>query len=384
MSGVLRAVAYIVGAVVLTTAVHVYVHRRLVVDAEVPPRWRAPARALTFALATLLPAGMVGLLAMHDLPRSAAAPLMLCAFGWVGALMFLLPLLLVSEPLRTVRDPERRRALARVIGIVSGAATLGLSGTAVAVARSSPVVRRERVSLPLRAYPRGYRIVQLSDLHVSATTRVGFVASIVATVLGLEPDLIAITGDLVDGSVRELGPLVAPLANLRARDGIYFVTGNHEYLSGVDEWLAFVRLIGVRVLRNERVAIGGEGGFDLIGVDDQAGKSWLPDHGTDLAAATNGRDPRRPSILLAHRPDDVQEAARRGIDVQLSGHTHGGQIFPAWWLAERFHQPYVYGLHRVGNTVLHVTSGAGTWGPPMRLGARAEIMVFELHQPDVV
>ena len=367
----LRAAAYMIGAILLTALVHAYLHRRLVIDTGAPPRWRLRARILTVALGALLPAGMAGLLLMHDLPRPIAAPLMLCAFVWVGALMFLLPLVIAFEPLRAVRDPERRRALVRIASVVSGVATLGLSGTAAVMARLPPVVRSVRVPLPLRAYPRGYRIVQISDLHVSATTRAGFVESVVSAALLLEPDLIAITGDLVDGSVRELGDLVAPLGALRAPDGVYFVTGNHEYLSGVEEWLAWVRSIGMHVLRNERVAIGGEGGFDLIGIDDPSGRP-------DLGAAVEGRDRDRPSILLAHRPDDVHEAAGQGIDLQLSGHTHGGQIFPAWWLAERLHQPHVYGLYDVGKTRLYVTSGAGTWGPPMRLGARAEIAVIEL------
>jgi hypothetical protein len=224
----------------------------------------------------------------------------------------------------------------------------------------------------------GYRLVQISDVHVSATIGRGLVESLVATVNALEPDLVAITGDLVDGSVKELGPLVESLARLRARDGVYFVTGNHEYLSGVAEWLAFLPSLGIRVLRNEHARIGGDEGFDLIGIDDQSGGSWVKGHGPDLSAALHGRDAARASVLLAHRPDDVLEAARHGIGLQLSGHTHGGQIAPIGWALERIRQPRVFGLYEVGATTLYVTSGAGYWGPPMRLGTRAEIVVFEL------
>jgi len=376
---VLRALAYFLGAVVVTAIVHAYLHRRLVRDAELP--WSRGARALTWALAALLPAGMVGLLTMRTAPRALQAPLMWSAFLWVGALGFLLPIVLLSEPARALpKSAERRRALARIVGLAGGAATLALGGASVAIAEMPLVVRRVRVRLPgLGAKMRGYRIAQVSDVHVSATIGRGRVEAIAAAVRALAPDLVAVTGDLVDGSVAELGPLLAPLGDLHAKDGVFFVTGNHEYLSGAGEWLAFLPSLGMRPLRNERVAIGGEGGFDLIGVDDPSGASWLPGHGTDLETATRGRDPSRASVLLAHRPDDVADAAARGIGLQISGHTHGGQIEPIGWALERMHQPYVCGLYEIGRTILYVTSGAGYWGPPMRLGTRAEIVLFELE-----
>ncbi|HEY1955628.1 MAG TPA: metallophosphoesterase [Polyangiaceae bacterium] len=373
----LRALAYFVGAVVVTAIVHAYLHRRLVRDAGFSSR---VARVITWALAALLPAGMIGLLMMRDAPRALQAPVMWCAFVWIGALGFLLPIVLASEAVRPLpKSPERRRALARIVGLAGGAATLALGGASIAIAEMPLVVRRVRVRLPgLGASLRGYTIAQISDVHVSATIGRARVEAIVAAVRALAPDLVAVTGDLVDGSVPELGPLLAPLGELRAKDGVFFVTGNHEYLSGAEEWLAFLPSLGLRALRNERVAIGGEDGFDLIGVDDPSGSSWLPGHGTDLEAATRGRDRARASVLLAHRPDDVHDAAARGIGLQISGHTHGGQIEPVGWALERMHQPYVCGLYEVGETVLYVTSGAGYWGPPMRLGTRAEIVLFEL------
>jgi len=375
------------GAIIVTALVHGYLHRRLIRDAGISPPWRKRASLVTVAVAALLPAGMAGLLMMRDAPRSIAAPLMWCAFGWVGVLLFLLPLVLVGEVVRTwvlrpgrgPTDPERRRAMARVIGMVSGVATAFLGGGAAIVAQVNPLVRRLRIPLAgLGAEMSGYKVVQISDVHVSATIGRGLLESLVATVNALEPDLIAITGDLVDGSVKELGSMIAPLAHLHTRDGVFFVTGNHEYLSGCDEWLGFLATLGVRVLRNERVAIGGKDGFDLIGIDDQSGGSWVKGHGPDLSTAASGRDATRASVLLAHRPDGVLEAARHGIGLQLSGHTHGGQIAPIGWALERLRQPYVFGLHEVGSTTLYVTSGAGYWGPPMRLGTRGEIVMFEL------
>jgi predicted MPP superfamily phosphohydrolase len=384
LDALLRAAAFLLGATVVTVVVHGYLYRRLVRDTDLGPPWRGRARVATVAVAALLPAGMVGLLAMRDAPRALAAPLMWCAFGWVGLLLFLLPLMLAGEVVRAaVRrgppSPDRRRAMARMIGIVGGAASLVLGGVSATLAQRSPLVRRLRA--PLRGLsPRmnGYKLVQISDVHVSATIGRGLVDSLVASVNALDPDLVVITGDLVDGSVKELGALVAPFAGLRTRHGVYFVTGNHEYLSGVHEWLEFLPTLGVRVLRNEHVQVAGDDGFDLIGIDDPSGSSWAQGHGPDLGAALRGRDETRASILLAHRPDDVSEASRRGIGLQLSGHTHGGQIAPLGWALERIRQPYVFGLYDVGGTTLYVTSGAGYWGPPMRLATRAEIVLFEL------
>jgi predicted MPP superfamily phosphohydrolase len=182
--------------------------------------------------------------------------------------------------------------------------------------------------------------------------------------------MVCITGDLVDGSVGELGHLVAPLADLRAKDGVFFVTGNHEYYSGADAWIAHVRKLGVRVLRNERVPIRGEQGFDLAGIDDATAHHF--GHGADLRGALRGRDPSRAVVLLAHQPKAIAEAADLGVDLQLSGHTHGGQLFPFNYLV-KLQQPYVDGLHARAKTQIYVSRGTGWWGPPMRVMAPAEI-----------
>ena len=231
----------------------------------------------------------------------------------------------------------------------------------------------------------GYTIVQLSDVHVGPTIGLDFIEQLVATTNALSPDLVVITGDLVDGSVQELGALVAPLAKLRARDGVYFVTGNHEYYSGADSWIKQLKALGVRVLRNERVAIraashdgsqNGEG-FDLAGVDDWTAHTFGNGHGMDLDRALSGRDQERVLVLLAHQPKAIFQAARAGVDLQLSGHTHGGQLFPFNFLV-RLQQPYVDGLHAHGDTLIYVSRGTGYWGPPMRVGAPAEVTHLEL------
>jgi predicted MPP superfamily phosphohydrolase len=196
----------------------------------------------------------------------------------------------------------------------------------------------------------------------------------------LEPDVVAITGDLVDGSVRELAGAIAPLAGLRAKHGVFFVTGNHEYYSGATEWIAYLRTLGVRVLRNERVAleVGGATAIDVAGVDDaSARRSGVPGHRMDVEGALAGRDPERVLVLLAHQPKAIVKAAAHGVDLQLSGHTHGGQIWP-WGCLVKLDQPYVSGLHRHESTQVYVSAGTGYWGPPMRLMAPAEITRLEL------
>jgi predicted MPP superfamily phosphohydrolase len=240
-------------------------------------------------------------------------------------------------------------------------------------------VKKIRIALR-RMQPKkvGYRIVQLSDIHVGPTIGRKFIEQIVAQTNALDPDVIVITGDLVDGSVAILRDAVAPLAALKAKDGVFFVTGNHEYYSGVDEWLAHLPSLGIRVLRNERVVLGeGSDAIELAGVDDWSARGFGHGHGADLGQALAGRDRGRVLILLAHQPKQIIEAAREDVDLQLSGHTHGGQMFPFGYLVG-LQQPYVAGFHMHEGTALYVSRGTGYWGPPMRVGSPAEITQIEL------
>ena len=297
-------------------------------------------------------------------------------------------------------DPSRRQALARITGGAVSALAIAEVGAGIAAARRPPPV----VDVPIRLarLPRafdGFTIVQLTDLHVGATIDRDWVASLVARSNALAPDLIALTGDLVDGSVDELRDDLAPLGELRARHGVYFVTGNHEYYAGVDAWIAYLRALGIRVLRNERVAIqrsetgdgdpdglaGGAGGrasrgiersvaaFDLAGIDDFSAAQHARGHGPDLTAALAGRDPARAVVLLAHQPRQVHDAAAHGVDLQLSGHTHGGQIWPWHYLVSLQQGGLIAGRHRIGPTELYISRGAGYWGPPVRFAAPSEL-----------
>jgi predicted MPP superfamily phosphohydrolase len=257
----------------------------------------------------------------------------------------------------------------------------GLAAVGIRAALGPISVRRVEVTLDrLHRTQDGVTVVQLTDLHIGPTIGRGDLEAIVTATNALEPDLVAITGDLVDGSVAELRDAVAPLADLKARHGTFFVTGNHEYFSGAAQWVAEISRLGIRVLRNERVSIENKGAaFDLAGVDDaSASRAGVPGHGEDLGRALAGRDPGRALVLLAHQPRTVLRAAALDVDLQLSGHTHGGQIWPFGALV-RLQQHFLAGLHRHRDTQIYVSRGTGYWGPPMRLAAPAEITQIVLR-----
>jgi hypothetical protein len=347
---------------------HAYIAQRLVLD----PGLGGPARAL--ALAAIIGLG-VGAVATPGLERwLAPRVLRVVAFPfliWMGLFWLAFVALAFSDLVlalmgAAVQDVSGPRAALVGFGV---AATAGL---ALRNGLRVPAVRR--VEIALARWPQaldGFRIVQISDIHIGPLLGRGFAAALTERVNALAPDLVAVTGDLVDGPVERLRDDVAPFAGLCGRHGVFFVTGNHDVYSGGEPWVEAVRALGIRPLRNERVAIGGADGFDLAGVDDHRG-DWVHGSTEDVAGALAGRDPARPVVLLAHDPGTFRRAAAAGVDLQLSGHTHGGQIWPFNFLV-RLAVPWVAGLHRVGASQLYVSRGSGFWGPPMRLLAPAEI-----------
>lgn len=267
----------------------------------------------------------------------------------------------------------RRVFVARVMGgaaVAAAATTVGIGAHGVL---SGPSVKR--VAVPLAKLPRradGFRIAVVSDVHLGPILGRGFAERVVRTVNDTRPDLIAVVGDLVDGSVEHLRSAVEPLAGLRARHGAFFVTGNHEYFSGAEQWVEHVQELGMRLLANARTELPG---FDLAGVNDVQGERT--GHGPDFGKALGDRDRTRTAVLLAHQPVLIEDAVAHGVDLQLSGHTHGGQLWPGNYLAG-LANPTVAGLERYGDTQLYVSRGAGAWGPPVRVGAPSDITVVEL------
>jgi predicted MPP superfamily phosphohydrolase len=377
--------------VTLVGGAHYYVWSRLVRDPALPA---ALTRGLTYALVFLFIAIPGTLFLRRSAFGGAVEPLVWLAMTWLGLLLFLVLALGVADLGRGVwelgrslsdsppLDPERRQAVARIVAGAAAlvGASLGLWSVRSALSR----VRLRRVEITLARLPKalsGTRIVQLSDVHVGPTIHRDFIETIVAQSNALNPDLVAITGDLVDGTVEDLAEHVAPLAKLRAKYGVYFVTGNHEYYSGAEEWCTELRRLGIRVLRNERVSIGTDSAsFDLAGTDDHSAKRFGGGHGEDLPKALAGRDPERELVLLAHQPKTILQARDHGVGLQLSGHTHGGQIWP-WTYLVRLQQPVVAGLAQFGKSLVYVSRGTGYWGPPMRLGAPAEITELVLVAP---
>jgi uncharacterized protein len=247
-------------------------------------------------------------------------------------------------------------------------------------ARRKPAVIE--ISIPVADLPlalHGFSIAQISDVHVGPTIKRGFVEGIVTRVNELKADLIAVTGDLVDGSVQQLSIHTAPLAALSARHGAYFVTGNHEYYSGERAWTEEVRRLGLRVLKNEHVVLAHDGAsLVLAGVTDFSAHHYDPAQRSDPEAALRGAPQNAGAkILLAHQPSSAPAAEKAGFDVQISGHTHGGQFWP-WNLFVGFFQPFTGGLHRLKNLWVYVSRGTGYWGPPNRFGVPSEITRIRL------
>ncbi len=268
----------------------------------------------------------------------------------------------------------RALAVVAVSGIAAGAGMLS--------ALRPP--RLERVEIPLARWPRaldGYRIVQISDIHIGPILDRRFAEHVAERCNALEPDLIAVTGDLVDGAVHHLRDDVAPFGKLEARDGVFFVTGNHDHYSGAKSWVECVSELGLRPLRNAHVTISpltGQGeAFELAGVDDYRGGHFDGER-EDLDAALEGCDPERAVLLMAHDPTTFKKASQYAVDLQLSGHTHAGQIWPFRYLV-RAAVPFVAGRYARNGSELYVSKGTGFWGPPMRLFAPAEITEITLR-----
>ncbi|MDM4721750.1 metallophosphoesterase [Micromonospora sp. WMMA1363] len=411
----LAVLGFVATLALVTGLIHLYLWRRLVRDTTAPGRWRRVGSVTMLVLALLVPATMVG-------TRAGAYWLAWPGYLWLAVMFYLLVLLVALEiPMLVARlalrgriaavepaaaesepvlvgaagpadppaeaavgqpdhDPTRRLLLARGAAIFAGLTATGLTGYGVHTAFGPP--RLDRVRIPLARLPRsmdGLRIATVSDIHLGPLRGRAHTERIVAAINRLDADVVAVVGDLVDGSVAELGEAAAPLRGLRSRYGSYFVTGNHEYYSGVEEWVAEVDRLGLRVLQNQRVEIATRGGvLDLAGVNDAEADGTGVAAPPDYAAALGDRDPSRPVVLLAHQPVAAFEAAKHGVDLQLSGHTHGGQMVPFNYLV-RLQQPVVSGLGEIDGTKVYVTNGAGFWGPPVRVGAEPQISLVELR-----
>jgi len=264
----------------------------------------------------------------------------------------------------------------------AGVPLLAALSTLVGFLNARRLARVKSVDVPIADLPaslHGFTIVQITDIHIGPTIKRRHLDAIVDAVNDLDADMIAVTGDLVDGSVRHLAEHTQPMSRLTARHGAYFVTGNHEYYSGAVGWIAELRRLGLRVLMNEHVVLQHDGEEVVVaGVTDYSAHHFDPAQRSDPAAAIAGA-PRDAGVklLLAHQPRSAFAAAPAGFDLQLSGHTHGGQFLP-WNFFVRLQQPFTAGLHRLGTLWVYTSRGTGYWGPPKRLGAPSEITHLRL------
>lgn len=264
------------------------------------------------------------------------------------------------------------------LGIVGAAGAL--MGAGFVQAKTGPMIKRTEIPVPdLHPDLDGFTICQMSDIHIGPTLRGGFMQSLVDQANALKPDLIAVTGDLVDGLVEQIGSHVAPIGGLKAKYGTYFCTGNHEYYSGVDEWCSFVSQQGLIPLRNQhRVVSVGRAKLLVGGVNDHQATRF--GEASDPHASLQGAPQVDFKMILAHQPKSCEDAAQAGYDLQLSGHTHAGQFIPFNLLAV-WAQPYFKGLNRHKDKLwVYVNQGTGYWGPPIRLGVPSEITLLTLKR----
>lgn len=370
---------------------HVYVASRLV--GPISRRWLRITLYLLFALLCTLGAGIF--LADRLIPALTLAYRWL-AWTYIGSFSTLFALVLARDLMLEItrlvarvrkldnsQPPslERRRFLLNAssgaaVGTTAALGIVGLRG-----ARRVPEV--VEVEVPIKGLPEafdGYHIVQLSDVHVGQTIDKDFILPIVEAATSLAPDLVVLTGDLVDGSVDELRDDFSPLAYLRARDGVFCVTGNHEYYSGVEAWCAHFRELGMSVLNNQHSIIERDGKRLLLaGVTDQREGHKHPGHASDPKAALAGAPTHDARILLAHQPRSAFEASQHGYALQLSGHTHGGQFFP-WNLFVGLVQPVTKGLAQINGMWVYVNRGTCYWGPPLRNFVPPEITSLRLKR----
>lgn len=364
--------------VMLFAALHAYIGWRILPDLP----FEAPAR---IAVALWLTASSL-LVPFGLLARGVRRQPLSDRLAWAGLLalgMFssLLVLTLLRDVLLLLL-PFVPAEIPLVAWSAAAVPLLALLATVVGLVNARRVARVVDVEVPIADLPpalHGFTIAQISDVHVGPTIKHGYLDRIVTRVNALEADLIAVTGDLVDGSVRELAPHTAPLARLLARHGTYFVTGNHEYYSNAHAWIAELRRLGLHVLLNEHVVVAHEGAALVVaGVTDYTAHFFDPSHRSDPVRALAGAPADAAvRLLLAHQPRSAAAAADAGYHLQLSGHTHGGQFFP-WNFFVPLQQPYTAGLKRLRALWVYTSRGTGYWGPPKRFGAPSEITRLRL------
>ena len=363
---------------------HGYIGIRLLSDLPIGSSGHLAGIVLLAISSLLIPLGMLARFIKRQPLSDVLAWLGLLTMGLFSSLLvftFLRDVLLVLINVFSTLLPTRMISNFSAWSAAS-VPILALTITFIGFINARSRARVVHIDIPISQLPHGlngFTIVQISDIHVGPTIKRNYLQPIIEKVNSLNADLIAITGDMVDGSVETLAQHTAGLADLRARHGSYFVTGNHEYYSGAHAWITEFRRLGLQVLMNEHVVLKHEDAEIIIaGVSDYNAHQFDPAHKSDPIAALHGApDSANTRILLAHQPRSAALASRAGFDLQLSGHTHGGQFWP-WNLFVPLQQPFTAGLNRLENLWVYTSRGTGYWGPPKRLGAPSEITKIRL------
>lgn len=380
-----RFSSFFIRFIVIGVLLHVYVGFRLIPDLAVSPTGKWLAGLYLVLSCLLIPPGMLARMIERQPLADRLAWIGLSAMGFFSSLLvatFLRDVLLASLLTIDAIWPHVL-ALARWrTDTAAFAIALAVAFSVIGLVNARRRARVVTIDVPIEQLPdalEGFTIVQISDIHVGPTIKNDYVNAIVDEVNRLEPDLIAVTGDVVDGSVDQLADHTRPLGRLAARHGAYFVTGNHEYYSGAHAWIDEFQRLGLRVLLNQHAVVEHESARVVVaGVTDYSAEQFDPEHRSDPAAALQGAPSDAPvKILLAHQPRTALAAAQAGYTLQLSGHTHGGQFFP-WNFFVRLQQPFTAGLARLDGLWVYTSRGTGYWGPPKRLGAPSEITRLRL------
>ncbi len=385
MQRILSITIFITIAFAVMFFMHYYVWIRLVRDTGISGIYRNILSFVILLMGIMFP---VIIFTSRAFPNIHYRPVLWIAYFWLGIIMLLVFSFLAIDIVKILiwvmsksglinssgYSSERRKFIAGITSFSASAVVLGAAGYGVGKYLSKAKIKRLMINLSgLGSQFKGFKIIQISDLHIGQLMTKENLAQIVEQVNGTGPDIVAITGDLVDGNTSILVDDISPLRKLKTRYGVYFVTGNHEYYSGVDEWIEELKKMNIIVLQNERVKIKiDDDYFYLAGVPDKQGARFSKEHTPDYDKTLTGTDRSKPLVLLAHQPVQVKQASKYKVDLMLSGHTHGGQIWP-FHLLVYLQQPYLKGLYKVGKTNLYVNQGTGCWGPPIRIGSENEI-----------
>lgn len=347
-----------------------YIYRRFF--SQLSPRPHKTGTLLMLVIMTGEAALIIDM-GFNFIPESLVIHMTLSAFIGITFMLFVVTLvydLVISASRKVPFDQERRRT----IKIIFDAAILLAAASYLwrGISQGTKLPEVNDVIVRIKDFPfAGFTIVQLTDIHIGRTIKHDFMREIVARTNALRPDMVVITGDLCDLPPEKISDDLEPLSSLNAP--AYFVTGNHEYFHGVESILAKVESLGIKPLSNQSILIGNkENNFNLVGINDLTGERF----GTrppDAEAAYSGLDPSKPTIVLSHQPKSISLVEGRRCDLMLSGHTHGGQIFPFGFFV-MLDQPYLVGLHQhAPGQQIFVSRGTGYWGPPLRVLAPSEI-----------